>query len=116
MAKEPFLTTTDDEPGQGPDLPGTTSGDGRSTLARLLGERRLLRVPALRALPRPTLPRPSFSPPGRRARPDDGDPAPEAVPGPDLDTALEDALVEALAHDGPVTDGTDGRLPDAAAA
>lgn len=116
MAKEPFLTTTDDEPGEGPDLPGTTSGDGRSTLARLLGERRLLRVPALRALPRPTLPRPSFSPPGRRARPDDGDPAPEAVPGPDLDTALEDALVEALAHDGPVTDGTDGRLPDAAAA
>ncbi|MBE9939009.1 hypothetical protein [Cellulosimicrobium cellulans] len=114
MAKEPFLTTTDDEPGQGPDLPGTTSGDGRSALARLLGERRLLRVPALRALPRPTLPRPSFSLPGRRARPDDGDPAPEAVPGPDLDTALEDALVEALADDGPVTDGADGRLPDAA--
>ncbi|WP_086149876.1 hypothetical protein [Cellulosimicrobium sp. KWT-B] len=116
MAKEPFLTTTDDEPGEGPDLPGTTSGDGRSTLARLLGERRLLRVPALRALPRPRLPRPSFSLPGRRARPDDGDPAPEAVPGPDLDTALEDALVEALADDGPVTDGANGRLPDAAAA
>ncbi|WP_144679754.1 hypothetical protein [Cellulosimicrobium sp. TH-20] len=114
MAKEPFLTTTDDEPGEGPDLPGTTSGDGRSTLARLLGERRLLRVPALRALPRPRLPRPSFSLPGRRARRDDGDPAPEAVPGPDLDTALEDALVEALADDGPVTDGADGRLPDAA--
>lgn len=116
MAKEPFLTTTDDEPGEGPDLPGTTSGDGRSTLARLLGERRLLRVPALRALPRPTLPRPSFPLPGRRARRDDGDPAPEVVPGPDLDTALEDALVEALADDGPVTDGADGRLPDAAAA
>lgn len=116
MAKEPFLTTTDDEPGEGPDLPGTMSGDGRSTLARLLGERRLLRVPALRALPRPTLPRPSFSLPGRRARPDDGDPAPEAVPGPDLDTALEDALVEALADDGPVADGADGGLPDAAAA
>ncbi|MBE9925633.1 hypothetical protein G8C93_06980 [Cellulosimicrobium cellulans] len=116
MAKEPFLTTTDDEPGEGPDLPGTTSGDGRSTLARLLGERRLLRVPALRALPRPTLPRPSLSLPGRRARPDDGDPAPEAVPGPDLDTALEEALVEALADDGPVADGADGRLPDAAAA
>ncbi|WP_163188775.1 hypothetical protein [Cellulosimicrobium sp. SL-1] len=120
MAKEPFLTTTDDEPGQGPDLPGTTSGDGRSTLARLLGERRLLRVPALWALPRPTLPRSSFSLPGalpgRRARRDDGDPAPEAVPGPDLDTALEDALVEALADDAAVTDGADGRLPDAAAA
>ncbi|WP_340698976.1 hypothetical protein [Cellulosimicrobium funkei] len=115
MAKEPFLTTTGDEPGEGPDLPGTTSGDGRSALARLLGERRLLRVPALRALPRPTFPRPSFSLPGRRARRDDGDPAPEAVPGPDLDTALEDALVEALADDGPVTDGADGRLPDAAA-
>lgn len=115
MAKEPFLTTTDDEPGEGPDLPGTTSGDGRSTLARLLGERRLLRVPALRALPRPTLPRPSFPLPGRRARRDDGDPAPEVVPGPDLDTALEDALVEALADDGPVTDGADGGLPDAAA-
>lgn len=119
MAKEPFLTTTDDEPGQGPDLPGTTSGDGRSTLARLLGERRLLRVPALRALPRPTLPRPSFSLPGalpgRRARRDDGDPAPEAVPGPDLDTALEDALVEALADDADVADGADGGPPDAAA-
>ena len=115
MAKEPFLTTTGDEPGEGPDLPGTTSGDGRSALARLLGERRLLRVPALRALPRPTFTRPSFSLPGRRARRDDGDPAPEAVPGPDLDTALEDALVEALADDGPVTDGADGRLPDAAA-
>ncbi|WP_171468454.1 hypothetical protein [Cellulosimicrobium sp. 72-3] len=119
MAKEPFLTTTDDEPGQGPDLPGTTSGDGRSTLARLLGERRLLRVPALRALPRPTLPRPSFSLPGalpgRRARRDDGDPAPEAVPGPDLDSALEDALVEALADDADVADGADGGPPDAAA-
>lgn len=115
MAKEPFLTTTGDEPGEGPDLPGTTSGDGRSALARLLGERRLLRVPALRALPRPTFPRPSFSLPGRRARRDDGDPAPEAVPGPDLDTALEDALVEALADDGPVTDGADGRLPDVVA-
>jgi len=119
VAKEPFLTTTDDEPGQGPDLPGTTSGDGRSTLARLLGERRLLRVPALRALPRPTLPRPSFSLPGalpgRRARRDDGDPAPEAVPGPDLDTALEDALVEALADDADVADGADGGPPDAAA-
>lgn len=119
MAKEPFLTTTDDEPGQGPDLPGTTSGDGRSTLARLLGERRLLRVPALRALPRPTLPWPSFSLPGalpgRRARRDDGDPAPEAVPGPDLDTALEDALVEALADDADVADGADGGPPDAAA-
>lgn len=119
MAKEPFLTTTDDEPGEGPDLPGTTSGDGRSTLARLLGERRLLRVPALRALPRPTLPRPSFSLPGalpgRRARRDDGDPAPEAVPGPDLDTALEDALVEALADDADVADGADGGFDDVVA-
>ncbi|MET7132599.1 hypothetical protein MT994_00595 [Cellulosimicrobium sp. MI9406] len=115
MAKEPFLTTTDDEPGEGPDLPGTTSGDGRSTLARLLGERRLLRVPALRALPRPTLPRPSFPLPGRRARRDDGDPAPEAVPGPDLDTALEDALVEALADDADVADGADGGFDDVVA-
>ncbi|MFH6689428.1 hypothetical protein QVL82_11425 [Cellulosimicrobium funkei] len=115
MAKEPFLTSTDDEPGEGPDLPGTTSGDGRSTLARLLGERRLLRVPALRALPRPTLPRPSFPLPGRRARRDDGDPAPEAVPGPDLDTALEDALVEALADDADVTDGADGGFDDVVA-
>lgn len=122
MAKEPFLTTTGDEPGEGPDLPGMTSGDERSTLARLLGERRLLRVPALPALPRPTLPRPSFSLPvalpGRRARRDDGDPAPEAVPEPDLDTALEDALVEALADDGVAADGADsadGDLLDAAA-
>lgn len=112
MAKEPFLTTTDDEPGEGPDLPGTTSGDERSTLARLLGEKRLLRVPALPALPRPTLPRPSFSLPvplpGRRARRDAVDPARESAPEPDLDTALEDALVQALADDGPVADGTDG--------
>ncbi|MCR1980848.1 hypothetical protein NSA53_01170 [Cellulosimicrobium cellulans] len=116
MAKEPFLTTTDDEPGEGPDLPGTTSGDDRGALARLLGERRLLRVPAL---PRPTLPRPPFSLPGalpgRRARRDDGDPAPEAVPQPDLDTALEDALVEALADDAAVADGADGGPLDAAA-
>lgn len=112
MAKEPFLTTTGDGPGEGPDLPGTASGDERSTLARLLGEKRLLRVPALPALPRPTFPRPSFSLPvalpGRRARRDDVDPAPEAVPEPDLDTALEDALVEALAEDGAVADGADG--------
>ncbi|PTU57830.1 hypothetical protein DBB34_01515 [Sphaerisporangium cinnabarinum] len=116
MAKEPFLTTTDDEPGEGPDLPGTTSGDDRGTLARLLGERRLLRIPAL---PRPTLPRPPFSLPGalpgRRARRDDGDPAPEAGPQPDLDTALEDALVEALADDAAVADGADGGPLDAAA-
>jgi len=119
VAKEPFLTTTDDEPGEGPDLPGTTSGDDRGTLARLLGERRLVRVPARPALPRPTLPRPSFSLPvalpGRRARRDDGDPAPEPVPEPDLDTALEDALVEALADDGAVADGADGGPLDAAA-
>lgn len=112
MAKEPFLTTTGDGPGEGPDLPGTASGDERSTLARLLGEKRLLRVPALPALPRPTFPRPSFSLPvalpGRRARRDDVDPAPEAAPEPDLDTALEDALVEALAEDGAVADGADG--------
>lgn len=125
MAKEPFLTTTGDEPGEGPDLPGTTSGDERSTLARLLGEKRLLRVPALPALPRPTFPRPSFSLPvalpGRRARRDDLDPAPEAAPEPYLDTALEDALVEALGDDGAVADGTDdadaadgGLLDDAA--
>ncbi|WP_426309832.1 hypothetical protein [Cellulosimicrobium sp. E-16] len=109
MAKEPFLTTTGDEPGEGPDLPGTTSGDERSTLARLLGEKRLLRVPALPALPRPTLPRPSFSLPvalpGRRAPRDDVDPAPGANPEPALDTALEDALVEALAEDGAADDG-----------
>ncbi|MFF2267848.1 hypothetical protein ACFVTZ_06260 [Cellulosimicrobium cellulans] len=125
MAKEPFLTTTDDEPGEGPDLPGTTSGDERSTLARLLGEKRLLRVPALPALPRPTFPRPSFSLPGalpgRRARGDDVDPAPGPAPEPDLDTALEDALVEALADGGAVvdgadaTDGADGGLLDDAA-
>lgn len=121
MAKEPFLTTTDDEPGEGPDLPGTTSGDDRGTLARLLGERRLLRVPALPrpTLPRPTLPRPSFSLPGalpgRRARRDDGDPAPEAVSEPVLDAALEDALVEALADDAAVADGADGGPLDAAA-
>lgn len=125
MAKEPFLTTTGDEPGEGPDLPGTTSGDERSTLARPLGEKRLLRVPALPALPRPTFPRPSFSLPvalpGRRARRDDLDPAPEAAPEPDLDTALEDALVEALGDDGAVAEGTDdadaadgGLLDDAA--
>jgi len=112
VAKEPFLTTTGDGPGEGPDLPGTASGDERSTLARLLGEKRLLRVPALPALPRPTFPRPSFSLPvalpGRRARRDDVDPAPEAAPEPDLDTALEDALVEALAEDGAVADGADG--------
>ncbi|GED09386.1 hypothetical protein [Cellulosimicrobium cellulans] len=112
MAKEPFLTTTGDEPGEGPDLPGTTSGDERSTLARLLGEKRLLRVPALPALWRPTFARPSFSLPvalpGRRARRDDVDPAPEAAPEPDLDTALEDALVVALADDGAVADGADG--------
>lgn len=112
MAKEPFLTTTGDEPGEGPDLPGTTSGDERSTLARLLGEKRLLRVPALPALPRPTFARPSFSLPvalpGRRARRDDVDPAPEAAPEPDLDAVLEDALVEALADDGAVADGADG--------
>ncbi|MBM7821531.1 hypothetical protein JOE63_004008 [Cellulosimicrobium cellulans] len=119
MAKEPFLSTTDDEPGDGPDLPGMTSGDERSTLARLLGEKRLLRVPSLPAVPRPTLPRPSFSLPvslpGRRARRGDVDPAPEAAPEPDLDTALEDALVEALADDGAVVDGAvDGPLDDAA--
>ncbi|WP_353708219.1 hypothetical protein ABRQ22_00660 [Cellulosimicrobium sp. ES-005] len=144
MAKEPFLTTTDDEPGEGPDLPGTTSGDGRSTLARLLGEKRLLRVPAV---PRPTLPRPSFSLPGplgRRARGDVGQPAgqPAEQPGtrpgehpvdlleggqaavrgavdpgadhgagPDLDAALEDALVEALAADGAEADGGTGAGP-----
>ena len=112
MAKEPFLTTTGDEPGEGPDLPGTTSGDERSTLARLLGEKRLLRVPALPALSRPTFARPPFSLPvalpGRRARRDDVDPAPEAAPEPDLDTALEDALVVALADDGAVADGADG--------
>ncbi|MFD4992565.1 hypothetical protein ACFWH7_18235 [Cellulosimicrobium cellulans] len=112
MAKEPFLTTTGDEPGEGPDLPATTSGDERRTLARLLGEKRLLRVPALPALPRPTFARPSFSLPvalsGRRARRDDVDPAPEAAPEPDLDAVLEDALVEALADDGAVTDGADG--------
>ncbi|MFE6233699.1 hypothetical protein [Cellulosimicrobium sp. NPDC057862] len=117
MAKEPFLTTTDDEPGEGPDLPGTTSGDERSTLARLLGEKRLLRVPALPSLPRPTIPRPSFSLPvalpGRRARHDDVGPAPEAAPEPDLDAALEDALVEALADDG--ADGADGGPLDDAA-
>ncbi|MGN6238740.1 MAG: hypothetical protein ACTHNI_03260 [Cellulosimicrobium cellulans] len=119
MAKEPFLSTTDDEPGDGPDLPGMTSGDERSTLARMLGEKRLLRVPSLPAVPRPTLPRPSFSLPvslpGRRARRGDVDPAPEAAPEPDLDTALEDALVEALADDGAVVDGAvDGPLDDAA--
>ncbi|UKJ62706.1 hypothetical protein H1Q78_13235 [Cellulosimicrobium cellulans] len=112
MAKEPFLTTTGDEPGEGPDLPGTTSGDERSTLARLLGEKRLLRVPALPGLSRPTFARPSFSLPvalpGRRARRDDVDPAPGAAPEPDLDAALEDALVEALADDGAVADGADG--------
>ena len=148
MAKEPFLTTTEDEPGEGPDLPGTTSGDERSTLARLLGEKRLLRVPAV---PRPTLPRPSFSLPGplgRRARGGAGqateqpgprtdehpvDPpedhpataAPGAVdpgtgcgPGPGLDAALEDALVEALADDGAETDGGEagGGAADGAAA
>ncbi|WP_264029327.1 hypothetical protein [Cellulosimicrobium sp. SH8] len=119
MAKEPFLSTTDDEPGDGPDLPGMTSGDERSTLARLLGEKRLLRVPSLPAVPRPTLPRPSFSLPvslpGRRARRDDADPASEAAPEPDLDTALEDALVEALAGDGVVVDAADGGPLDDAA-
>ncbi|MBN0040530.1 hypothetical protein JN535_10185 [Cellulosimicrobium cellulans] len=114
MAKEPFLTTTDDEPGAGPDLPGVTAGDERSTLARLLGERRLLRVPSLPSLPRPSFSRP-VSLPGRRTRRDDVDPAPEGALEPDLDTSLEDALVEALADDAAVADGVDGGLLDDAA-
>ena len=103
MAKEPFLTTTGDEPGEGPDLPGVTSGDERSTLARLLGERRLLRVPAVPRPSLPSIPRPTFSlpvslplsMPRRRVRRDAVDPG--------LDAALEDALVEALADDGAAT-------------
>ncbi|MFI2703181.1 hypothetical protein [Cellulosimicrobium composti] len=144
MAKEPFLTTTDDAPGDGPDVPGLTTGDGRGALARLLGERRLPRVPSLPSVPRPTLPRPSVSLPGRWSRRDaaapdaaspssgeeDTAPAPDApgvdVPGVDvsgvdaagvdagLDAALEDALVEALA-DEDVDDAPDGAEPEGGA-
>jgi hypothetical protein len=122
VAKEPFLTTTGDEPGAGPDVPGVTSDDGRSTLARLLGERRL---PSLPAVPRPSLPaialpsvsRSGLSLPGRRRRRDAGvppdavaggegegtdvvDPRPDTVSGDALEDALEDVLVEAFTDDG----------------
>ncbi|MBD5785097.1 hypothetical protein IF650_02785 [Cellulosimicrobium terreum] len=117
MGREPFLTTTDDEPGDGPDLPGVEQGDTRGRLERLLGERRR---PTLQrsALPKAALPKPSFprltmprlAVPKRLGR----EPA-DAV-DPELDTALEDALVEALsdedttpgaedAEDAPSTDG-----------
>ncbi|QJW35521.1 hypothetical protein [Cellulosimicrobium protaetiae] len=132
MAKEPFLTTTDDEPGDGPDLPGVVPGDDRGTLARLLGERRLLRVPTLPTIPRPTLPavpRPTFSLPGRRARRDDPTATPVAatrpaaeddaagaegadVVDPRLDAELEDALVEALAGDADVPEDATEDAPE----
>lgn len=133
MAKEQFLTTTDDEPGEGPDLPGVASGDRTNALARLLAERKA-RLRALPGVPRPTLPSvslPAVSLPSlRRGRRDadrsrlpgtDDDAAPdEAGSGgavdPEPGGALEDALVDALTEDtastAGTTSGTDGDLPD----